>query len=105
MDVKVKGTVQPDGIRVDPTVDQTLVIYNAENCDLGKIAAYFEGQAWHESWPAGIIFALARLNYPSLAPFTIVWGGTNLTEEQATASDEMFYMMDVRDKNGDKLPG
>jgi hypothetical protein len=80
--------------------------------DLEKIADYFEDQAWHKEWPDHIIFALARVNYSKLAPFTVVHDGKQMTQEEsdhysATVDclDMMSKMQDIRDKNGDPLPG
>lgn len=84
----------------------------ARLADLEAIAKYFETQAWDESWPFNIIFALARTQYPDRAPFVVVVDGGLYTEEQIENGDtddlevddmDMFYMTDVRDKDGKKL--
>lgn len=81
----------------------------ARLADLEKIAEYFETQSWDESWPADIILALARVKYPALAPFTLLeTRGTaqkrHITEAEATEYGELYYLMDVRDRDGNKLP-
>lgn len=74
--------------------------------DLEMLAEYFEDQAWSERWPSKIIFALARLKYPERGPFTIKHGDMVLSEaewSERSYAFEMFYMRDVRDKDGESL--
>lgn len=72
---------------------------------LRKIAAYFEGQAWDSTWPDDIIFALAHVTYPTLAPFTLVLDNELVPEGDARFENcDLFDLRDVRDVNGNELP-
>lgn len=91
-----------------PNANMRLVHKNRLD-DLEKLAKYFEEQSWDESWPADIICALARVVYPDRAPFRLVveWERHGVVatadEADAKASNQMFYMMDIRDKDGKRL--
>ena len=83
-------------------VDNKMAV--ARMADLETLADYFEGQAWHESWPADVILALARVKYPHLAPFRLVLDHVLVDDYESVSSGEMFYMQDIRDKDENHLP-
>lgn len=71
--------------------------------DLEAVAHYFSEYAWDDCWPGRVILLLARLNFPERAPFTLDtsnYAGAEPPLTEAELMAEMFYLTDVRDKDG-----